>query len=87
MKKVKHKEDMKSERNSDTLEECNTKKVQNGKSPAQKEHVKEIAKDKKNAIPKSATWKDCYMKKVQQEKSATRRKFNMRKVQHETSVQ
>ena len=38
MKKVKHEKNMKSERSSDTLDECNTKKVQNEKSAAQREH-------------------------------------------------
>ena len=38
IKKVKHRKNMKSERNSHTLEECNTKKVRNEKSAAQREH-------------------------------------------------
>ena len=40
VKKVKHKENIKSERNDDILEEFNMKKVQNGKSAAQRKHEK-----------------------------------------------
>ena len=40
VKKVKHTENIKSERNDDILEEFNMKKVQNGKSAAQRKHEK-----------------------------------------------
>ena len=37
-RRVKHKENMKTESNSDTLKECNTKKVQNEKCSARTKH-------------------------------------------------
>ena len=37
-KKVKHEENMKSERNSDTLKKCDMKKVQNEKCAARRKH-------------------------------------------------
>ena len=43
------------------------KKVQQKKTQARKE----IPKHEKIAIQKSATWKECIMKRVQHEKSAT----------------
>ena len=45
-KKIKHEENMKSERNSDALEKCKTKKVQNEKSAAQREHEQWKKKNK-----------------------------------------
>ena len=71
VKKVKHKEKVKSERNRDILKLRNTKKVQNEKKcSTKKTSVKEIAKHEKSAIRKSATWRERNMKKVQHEKSA-----------------
>ena len=40
VKKLKHKENVRSKRNSDTLKECSTKKVQNEKRAAQRKHEK-----------------------------------------------
>ena len=48
--------------------------------------MKEITKNEKSAIRKSATWKECNMKRVQHEKNARREKCTLETVKHEKSA-
>ena len=79
VKKVKHRENMKSERNSETWVECYTEKVQHDESATRRVQHKKV----KNG--KSAQWKKQH-EKVQYEKSAIWGKGIMEKTKNKKRV-